>query len=148
MIIQLVHTSTWLSMVIKNIDNFNCFERFQLYVCEANNTCIEADNKQIWLLVRTLILYLNLSFITVYTYLSDDISVRKNATQESTAICLPPSVCETNNAVDRNINTCSKTTPIGQASTKSIWWYVDLGEILSVFDIRIQFKDYGPELGK
>ena len=95
-----------------------------------------------------MILYLNLSFITVYTYLSDDISVRKNATQESTAICLPPSVCEANNAVDRNINTCSKTSPIGRDSTKFTWWYVDLGEILSVFDIRIQFKDYGPELGK
>ncbi|XP_078317014.1 receptor-type tyrosine-protein phosphatase epsilon-like [Crassostrea virginica] len=76
----------------------------------------------------------------------DDISVRKNATQNSTEKCIPPSVCEANNAVDRNINTCSKTTPIGRTSTKSTWWYVDLGEILSVFDIRIQFKDNGPDL--
>ena len=81
-------------------------------------------------------------------YLSDDISVRKNATQISTLICLPPSICEATNAVDRNINTCSKATPIGRESTKSTWWYVDLGEILSVFDIRIQFKDYGPDLSK
>ncbi|XP_078318417.1 uncharacterized protein LOC144620713 [Crassostrea virginica] len=76
----------------------------------------------------------------------DDISVRKHATQNSTELCLPPSICEANNAVDRNINTCSKTTPIGRTATKSTWWYVDLGEILSVFDIRIQFKDHGPEV--
>ena len=74
--------------------------------------------------------------------------MRKHATQNSTPLCLPPTVCEAKYAVDRNINTCSKTNPIGGESTKSTWWYVDLGEIRSVFDIRIQFKDYGPKHGK
>ena len=81
-------------------------------------------------------------------YFSDDISVGENATQYITPVCDPPSDCEAINAVDRNIGTCSKSEAIGRSSNKVIWWYVDLGEILSVYDIRIQFKDYGTDMGK
>lgn len=28
------------------------------------------------------------------------------------------------------------------------WWYVDLGAVHSVYNIRIQFKDYGQMYGK
>ncbi|XP_056017466.1 multiple epidermal growth factor-like domains protein 11 [Ostrea edulis] len=49
-------------------------------------------------------------------------------------------------AVDRDINTCTRTAPIGNSTTqpnKWTWWYVDLERVLSIFSIRIQFKDYG-----
>lgn len=57
--------------------------------------------------------------------------------------------CTAKNAVDRNLNTCTKTTDIGNTSiAKSTWWYVDLGNVQSVYNIRIQFKDYGQMYSK
>lgn len=48
------------------------------------------------------------------------------------------------NAVDRDIQTCTRTEDIGTTSIeKSTWWYVDLGGIYNLYNIRIQFKDYG-----
>lgn len=42
-----------------------------------------------------------------------------------------------------------RTDDIGFTSSDSItWWYVDLGGLKSVYNIRIQFKDYGDEYSK
>lgn len=50
--------------------------------------------------------------------------------------------CVAQLAVDRNINTCMRTEAIGlQSPVKITWWYVDLGGIQSVNNIRIQFKN-------
>lgn len=49
------------------------------------------------------------------------------------------------------MNTCTKTIDIGLTETTSdpyTWWYVNLGDVHSVYNIRIQFKDYGPEYSK
>ncbi|XP_061185173.1 multiple epidermal growth factor-like domains protein 6 [Saccostrea echinata] len=49
-------------------------------------------------------------------------------------------------AVDGNPATCAMTDPIGSSSQHDrAWWYVDLGDIYSVYNIRIQFKDMGEE---
>lgn len=42
-----------------------------------------------------------------------------------------------------------RTGDIGFTSSGKItWWYVDLGGLKSVGNIRIQFKDYGDEYSK
>lgn len=43
-----------------------------------------------------------------------------------------------------------RTGDIGftSGSNKTTWWYVDLGGLKSVGNIRIQFKDYGVEYSK
>ncbi|XP_062573676.1 multiple epidermal growth factor-like domains protein 10 [Saccostrea cucullata] len=48
-------------------------------------------------------------------------------------------------AVDGNPATCAMTDTFGSSSSKSdrAWWYVDLGNISSVYSIRIQFLDMG-----
>ncbi|XP_062610260.1 platelet endothelial aggregation receptor 1-like [Saccostrea cucullata] len=49
-----------------------------------------------------------------------------------------------NNAIDGSINTCMKTDIIGPSSEdQTVWWRLDLGDIKSIYSIRIQFKDYG-----
>lgn len=52
--------------------------------------------------------------------------------------------CAAGNAVDGNINTCMRTEDIGTTSVydKKTWWYVDLGGVYNVYNIRILFKDY------
>lgn len=82
----------------------------------------------------------------MYHYLTDDLSAKKNTTQFKTQpSCLN---CEASNAVDRNITTCTKTE-MGKTSPDQItMWHVDLGGIYNVYNIRIQFKDYGQMYGK
>ncbi|XP_062599879.1 multiple epidermal growth factor-like domains protein 10 [Saccostrea cucullata] len=47
-------------------------------------------------------------------------------------------------AVDGKNDTCTRTESIGPNSLyKKVWWYVDLEDIYSVYDITIQFVDYG-----
>lgn len=63
--------------------------------------------------------------------------------------CKRSSACDASNAIDGNTRTCTKTMDIGPNSeNKFTWWYVDLGEIQSVFEIKIQFKDYGQMHGQ
>lgn len=72
--------------------------------------------------------------------LTDDLSANKNASQFRINISCP--TCVATNAVDRNVSTCTRTE-LGQTSSDQItWWYVDLGAVQSVYNIRIQFKDY------
>lgn len=52
-------------------------------------------------------------------------------------------VSSANNAIDRNITTCSRTDDIGESSLYNIvWWKVDLGGANSIYSIRILFKNY------
>lgn len=70
------------------------------------------------------------------------------AQQYRTSVCVPRA-CVADNAVDRDIQTCTKMEDIGTSSTyKSTWWYVDLGGIYNLYNIRIQFKDYGEKHSK
>ncbi|XP_056019836.1 protein draper-like [Ostrea edulis] len=53
---------------------------------------------------------------------------------------------QSSHAVDGYIKTCTRTSSIGTNSLdKWTWWHVDLEEVLSIFSIRIQFKDYGEQ---
>lgn len=50
---------------------------------------------------------------------------------------------DANNAIDRNITTCSRADDIGGASLyKTVWWKVDLGGAYSIYSISILFKNY------
>lgn len=78
--------------------------------------------------------------------LTGDLSVNKNTAQYRTVIGC--SACDAINAVDRNISTCTRTE-FGQTSPDHFtWWYVDLGAVHSVYNIRIQFRDYGQMYSK
>lgn len=80
-------------------------------------------------------------------FLTDDLSVKKITQQYKTSITC--ATCVATNAVDRNINTCTRMEDIGTSSTeKSTWWYVDLGGRYNVYNVRIQFKDYGDKYSK
>lgn len=57
-------------------------------------------------------------------------------------------MCVATYAVDRNVNTCTRTDMGLTAPDQTTWWNVDLGAVHSVHNIRIQFKDYGQEYGK
>lgn len=57
-------------------------------------------------------------------------------------------MCVATNAVDRNNETCMQTIMGIHSPVHSTWWYVDLGDIHSVYNIRIQFKNYGGNLGE
>lgn len=73
--------------------------------------------------------------------MTDDLSANKIAKQYKTALACQS--CVANVAVDRDIQTCARMEEIGiNADDKSTWWYVDLGGIYNVYNIRIQFKDY------
>ncbi|XP_056017452.1 multiple epidermal growth factor-like domains protein 10 [Ostrea edulis] len=51
-------------------------------------------------------------------------------------------------AVDGNITTCTRTDKIGTPPAfpvKWTWWYINLEKVLSIYSIRIQFKDYGEQ---
>lgn len=72
--------------------------------------------------------------------LTDDLSANKLAKQYKTASACQS--CVANKAVDRDIQTCAMVEVIGTTSTdKRTWWYVDLGDIYSLYNIRIQYKD-------
>lgn len=50
--------------------------------------------------------------------------------------------CVADNAVDENKETCMRTADIGvNGKIHNTWWYVDLGNIYSVYSIRIQFQN-------
>lgn len=74
--------------------------------------------------------------------LTNDLSANKNAQQYKTPIGC--ATCTAINVVDRNAQTCARMEDIGITSLdKSTWWHVDLGGRYNVYNIRIQFKDYG-----
>lgn len=67
--------------------------------------------------------------------------------QYKTASSCP--LCVASEAVDRDTQTCARLEEIGTNTPDSnTWWYVDLGGIYNVYDIRIQFKDYGEMYSK
>lgn len=72
---------------------------------------------------------------------TDDLSAKKAARQYKTYVGCQQ--CVATKAVDRDIQTCARMEDIGKTTNdRSTWWYVDLGGIYSVYNIRIQFKDY------
>lgn len=79
--------------------------------------------------------------------LTDDLSENKTPQQFKTDSSCP--ACVATNAVDKDINTCTRGDYFGTTSpNNSTWWYVDLGGIYNVYNIRIQFKDYGQMYSK
>ncbi|XP_062597992.1 uncharacterized protein LOC134259424 [Saccostrea cucullata] len=97
-------------------------------------------------IVKNLLLLLG----TTFSFGDDDLSYLKNASQTLTRTCSIKEVDQCGlyvaaNALDRNMSTCTRSELIGLSSpNKEVMWYVDLGEIYSVYSISIQFKDYGP----
>eukprot|EP00105_Crassostrea_gigas_P037911 XP_019922059.1 PREDICTED: multiple epidermal growth factor-like domains protein 11 isoform X2 [Crassostrea gigas] len=93
------------------------------------------------MLIKTVWIILTF-FNIIVTKGYDDLSANKVAQQYKTSIC--NLLCVADNAVDRDIQTCTRTEDIGTTSIeKSTWWYVDLGGVYNLYNIRIQFKDYG-----
>lgn len=81
-----------------------------------------------------------------HNFFSGDLSANKTTAQFEDLKTCPN--CDAKNAVDRNIDTCMRTVMGKTTSTKVTWWYVDLGDVHSVYNIRIQFKDYGQMYSK
>lgn len=78
--------------------------------------------------------------------LTDGLSVNKNTAEYETFVsCLN---CDATNAVDKNIDTCTRTNFEKTSPAQHTWWYVDLGDVRSIYNIRIQFRDYGHMYGK
>ncbi|XP_062571468.1 uncharacterized protein LOC134233508 [Saccostrea cucullata] len=85
----------------------------------------------------------------------DNLSYGRSAVQSSTYTCFwfrgrncTSSTYIASKAVDGYISTCTRTEYIGLNNAyDKVWWYVDLGGIRSVYDIRIRFKDYKDEHG-
>lgn len=47
------------------------------------------------------------------------------------------------NALDRNVTTCTRTAIIGNTSPdKNVSWQVDLGGVYNIYSITILFKEY------
>ncbi|XP_056002460.1 receptor-type tyrosine-protein phosphatase alpha-like isoform X2 [Ostrea edulis] len=79
------------------------------------------------------------------SYGYDDLSKGQNANQFPIRICEPLSICAANNAVDRISSTCMTTKKIGLNSPeKTTWWFVNLGDVYSIYSVRILFKEHGP----
>lgn len=74
---------------------------------------------------------------------SDVLSAQKSTNQYRTSTSCY--YCSAKYAVDTDINTCMMTDDIGitSAFNHTAWWYVDLGGVYNVYNIRIQFKNYG-----
>ncbi|XP_056014348.1 uncharacterized protein LOC125676360 isoform X2 [Ostrea edulis] len=92
---------------------------------------------------RTVLLLLPIVLCCGYENLSKDLT----AVQSTTWSCpAKDPTCTTylpSNAVDGDISTCMRTEWIGSMSQyKTVWWYVNLGNIKSVYNIRIQFRTY------
>lgn len=88
--------------------------------------------------------------VTIYmkTFSTDNLSLNKNAYQNNVATSC--ATCVAQNAVDGNINTCMRTEDIGITNNQhETWWYVNLGSVFNLYNIRIQFRnDYGMEHSK
>lgn len=70
----------------------------------------------------------------------DDLSFKKIATQLHTAT--GPNL-EAANAVDGNLETCTKTDDVGGSSPRpKVWWKVDLGQAYNIYSIEVLFKNY------
>ncbi|XP_061170694.1 receptor-type tyrosine-protein phosphatase epsilon-like [Saccostrea echinata] len=77
--------------------------------------------------------------VSAQNYLSN----KKPAFQKTTSTVIGS---EADNAVDGNQSTCTMTKPIGpNTGHDRVWWYVDLGDVYSVYSINIHFKDMGKE---
>nr|XP_034311839.1 multiple epidermal growth factor-like domains protein 10 [Crassostrea gigas] len=76
------------------------------------------------------------TFIVILSY--DDLSANKNAAQHKTSC----STCVATNALDRDMRTCMQTVMGMTSPDEFTWWYVDLGNIHSVYNIRIHFRNY------
>lgn len=84
----------------------------------------------------------------IYLLFLDDLSKGQYTEQSKTRPCVPTSDCAANNAVDRNVGSCVRTEAFGiNSQDKTMWWFVNLGNIYSIYSVRILFKDYGPEYG-
>uniref|UniRef100_A0A8W8N951 protein-tyrosine-phosphatase n=1 Tax=Magallana gigas TaxID=29159 RepID=A0A8W8N951_MAGGI len=83
-------------------------------------------------------------FVVINTFIirlgNGDLSANRNTNHFKQLPGCPD--CEASNAVDGNINTCTGTEFGNTSPDKITWWYVDLGGVHSVYNIRIQFKDY------
>lgn len=73
---------------------------------------------------------------------TDNLSANKQTYQYRQTYTCPS--CGAGKAVDGNMSTCMRTDDIGITTTydSKTWWYVDLGGIYNVYNIRIVFKDY------
>lgn len=90
-------------------------------------------------------LLISWTFTFILTYGFDNLSANMPTNQyRQTYTCL---LCGAGKAVDGNMSTCMRTDDIGitTAYDSITWWYVDLGEIYNVYNIRILFKDYPGE---
>lgn len=77
---------------------------------------------------------------------ADDLSFQATASQFPMILHSSIHSYEAKNAVDRNTTTCMRTDAIGigtSASSKHMWWKVDLGAVYNIYSIDILFKDYG-----
>lgn len=78
---------------------------------------------------------------------TDDLSKNKTAYQYKSYNNEPAFVAI--NVVDGNLNSCARMKEIGTTSSdQSTLWYVDLGGIYNVYNVRIQFKRYEDQYSK
>lgn len=83
------------------------------------------------------------------TFSTDNLALNKNTNQTNVATSC--AACVAKNAVDGKISTCMRTEAIGLTTNNQheTWWYVDLGDVFNLYNIRIQFRnDYGMEFSK
>ncbi|XP_056019826.1 receptor-type tyrosine-protein phosphatase alpha-like [Ostrea edulis] len=98
--------------------------------------------------MQTLIVLVSMILTLCYGY---QIVSQNKKTEQAMEVpgCQNVGTCQqyqSSRAVDGDINTCTRTTPIGTTTPDEwTWWYVDLEKVLSIFSIRIQFKDYGEQ---
>ncbi|XP_056017439.1 multiple epidermal growth factor-like domains protein 6 [Ostrea edulis] len=82
-----------------------------------------------------------------------EILSQKRETEQANEVpgCQQTGTCQkykSSRAVDGDINTCTRTAPIGrQLLDEWAWWYIDLEKVISIYSIRIQFKGYGEQYG-
>lgn len=73
----------------------------------------------------------------------DDLSYGKKAIQTDRFKGYPVPVFSAQNALDRNVTTCTRTAIIGNTSPdKNVSWQVDLGGVYNIYSIAILFKEY------
>lgn len=78
---------------------------------------------------------------TVLAY--DDLSYGKKAIQTDRFKGYQVPAFSAQNALDRNVTTCTRTAIIGNTSPdKNVSWQVDLGGVYNIYSITILFKEY------